>query len=139
MRKPVYFSLQELLRSEKALKYRIDNTPSWEVIEHLYELALFLDELREAYGKPIRVTSGYRCPQLNNAVGGSNSSVHQLGYAADLQATDMNGFIEFIKSWAPGRHYDQIILESSKTSRWVHIGIRNSRGEQRHKLFSMSV
>lgn len=139
MRNPVYFRLEELLRSEKALKYRIDNTPSWDVIEHLYELALFLDELRAAYGKPIRVTSGYRCPQLNNLVGGSNSSVHQLGFAADLQATDMNGFIEFIKKWAQDKDFDQIILESSKTSRWVHIGIRNSRNEQRHKLFSMTV
>lgn len=139
MRNPVYFRLEELLRSEKALKYRIDNTPSWDVIEHLYELALFLDELRAAYGKPIRVTSGYRCPQLNNLVGGSNSSVHQLGFAADLQATDMNGFIEFIKKWAKDKDFDQIILESSKTSRWVHIGIRNSRNEQRHKLFSMTV
>lgn len=135
MYKPQYFTLEELLKTS----YKIVNLPSWEVIEHLNELAQFLDQLRIAYGKPIYVSSGFRCPQLNTAVGGVQNSVHQKGWAADVYAKDMAGFISFIKSWAPGKAFDQIIIETSKTSRWVHIGIRNNKGEQRRKLFSMAV
>lgn len=137
--KPKYFTLEELLKSDKALSSKVPNLPSWEVIEHLLELAEFLDQLRAAYGKPIYVSSGFRCPRLNTLVGGVPNSVHQKGYAADVYATDIAGFISFIKSWAPGKAFDQIIIETSKTSRWIHIGIRNNKGEQRRKLFSMAV
>ena len=128
--KPKYFTLEELLKSDKALSSKVPNLPSWEVIEHLLELAEFLDQLRAAYGKPIYVSSGFRCPRLNTLVGGVPNSVY---------ATDIAGFISFIKSWAPGKAFDQIIIETSKTSRWIHIGIRNNKGEQRRKLFSMAV
>lgn len=139
MYRPKYFTLEELLKSDKALASKVSNLPSWDVITHLLELAEFLDQMRAAYGRPIYVSSGFRCPQLNTLVGGVQNSVHQHGWAADVYAKDMAGFIAFIKSWAPGRHFDQIIIETSKTSRWIHIGIRNNKGEQRHKLFSMAV
>ena len=135
MYKPQYFTLEELLKTS----YKVTNLPSWEVIEHLNELVQFLDALRRDYGKPIYVSSGFRCPQLNSLVGGVANSVHMRGWAADVYAKDMAGFISFIKSWAPGKAFDQIIIETSKTSRWVHIGIRNNKGEQRRKLFSMAV
>ena len=58
---PTYFSLSELLRSDTAAARNIDNIPSWEVVDHLRELAdNLLDPLRVAWGKAIRVTSGYR-------------------------------------------------------------------------------
>ena len=134
-----YFGLDELLKSDTALKNKVPNLPSWEVVEHLNELVKFLDELRAAYGKPIYVSSGFRCPRLNTLVGGVANSVHMKGWAADVYASDMAGFIAFIKSWAPGKAFDQIIIETSKTSRWIHIGIRNGKGAQRRKLFSMAV
>ena len=66
-----YFSIEELCKSDTATEKGIDNTPSSEVVEKLNMLIdNVLDPLREAYGKPIYVNSGYRCPALNKAVGG---------------------------------------------------------------------
>ena len=136
---PKYFTLTELVRSNTALNKKIENIPSWESVEHLKELAGFLDKLREDYGKPIFVSSGYRSPQLNRTVGGVSSSVHQIGYAADLQTSDMAGFIKFVKEWAVDKDFDQILIESSKTTTWVHVGLYNNKGEQRHKVFGIVV
>lgn len=142
MNKPKFFRLEEFLESSTALEKKIKNYPSWEMIEHLNELALFLDDLREAWGSGIRVTSGLRRKWLNDViVGASKTSVHQIGYAADI--VPVNGkfdeFIEFIKKWAANKEFDQIIIEYSSKSRWVHIGIRNNAGEQRKLLFQMNV
>lgn len=79
-----YFKLEEFIYSETAQRNKIDNTPSDEVVKHLYKLMEFLDGFREYYGSPIRVSSGYRCPKLNKKVGGVSNSAHMTGYAADL-------------------------------------------------------
>lgn len=84
-----FFDLSEFVYSETAFRKGIVNTPSFEIVENLSELAEVLDGIREAWGSPIRVTSGYRCPELNKAVGGVANSCHQKGTCADLQA--MNG------------------------------------------------
>ena len=79
------FCLAELTSSETARICHIDNTPSEEVCLKLKSLCEnVLQPLREAWGKPIIVTSGYRCPKLNKAVGGAASSQHMLGQAADI-------------------------------------------------------
>ena len=83
-----YFTLHELTRSATASRLKIDNTPSQEVVQNLELLVKnVLDPLREAYGKPIIVSSGYRCPKLNKAVGGVKNSQHMLGQAADIKTT----------------------------------------------------
>ena len=85
MKKSRYFTLKELCRSRTALRKGIDNFPSFEVVSHLEELvAKLLEPLREAWGSPIAVTSGYRSSSLNRAVGGVRDSPHMKGYAADL-------------------------------------------------------
>ena len=135
-----YFTLQELLRSDTAVKKRIDNTPSWEVVRNLERLAAFLDEIREAWGSGIRVSSGYRCPQLNTAVGGVTNSAHQYGNAADIVPVNgkMNEFEAFLKKWLKGRKFDQVIYESNRSgSRWVHVGLYSNKGEQRCKAFGL--
>ena len=82
-----YFTIKELTKSTTAIKRHIDNTPSKEVERSLTALVeKVLDPLREAYGKPIIVTSGYRCHKLNAAVGGSASSQHVKGEAADIRS-----------------------------------------------------
>lgn len=84
-----YFTIQELTRSTTAQLRGIDNTPSQQVIENLVALAdNVLDPLREAWGAPLRVNSGYRCRELNKAVGGVPASQHMLGQAADITAGD---------------------------------------------------
>lgn len=80
-----HFTLHELTRSTTATLQGIDNTPPAEAV-HRLELLVehVLDPLREAWGKPIHVSSGYRCPALNKAVGGAPASQHMRGEAADI-------------------------------------------------------
>ena len=80
-----YFTIEELTRSTTARLRNIDNTPSQLVIDNLTALVdNVLDPLREAWGKPIKVNSVYRCRALNKAVGGVPASQHMLGQAADI-------------------------------------------------------
>ena len=82
-----YFTIEELTRSNTARLRGIDNTPSQQVINNLIALVdNVLDPLREAWGKPIHVNSGYRCRALNKAVGGVPASQHMRGEAADITA-----------------------------------------------------
>ena len=82
-----HFTIQELSKSTKADLLRIDNTPPENIAKSLEALIdNVLDPLREAWGAPIQVTSGYRCPAVNKAVGGSATSQHVLGEAADIRA-----------------------------------------------------
>ena len=82
-----YFTIAELTRSTTAQLRGIDNTPSQQVIDNLTALVEnVLDPLRQAWGAPIHVNSGYRCPALNKAVGGVPASQHMLGQAADITA-----------------------------------------------------
>ena len=82
-----YFSIQELTKSATAVRKGIKNDPSIQVCKALTALIEnVLDPLREAYGKPIIVTSGYRCEKLNKAVGGAASSQHVKGEAADIRS-----------------------------------------------------
>lgn len=142
MRKPKYFTIYELIHSDTATRKKIDNTPtSWDIIENLLNLALFLDEMREAWGSGIRVSSGFRCPQLNAAVGGVQGSAHQYGNAADIVPVNgkMNEFEAFLKRWLKGKKFDQCIWETSKSTggRWVHFGLFSNKGEQRCKMFGL--
>ena len=135
-----YFELDEFIVSDVAKKKKIDNTPTFEIVEHLDELVeTILDPLRAAYGKPINITSGYRCPALNKAVGGSSTSVHQLGYAADLKVSgSLAEFKEFVVNWITKvkPRFDQVLLEkNNKTGEeWVHIGLKNNCGQQRGQI-----
>ena len=137
-----YFKLEELLRSDTAIRKKIDNSPSWEVVNNLSRLAAFLDELREAWGSGIRVSSGFRCYALNKAVGGVQGSAHQYGNAADISPVNgkMNEFEAFLKKWLKGRKFDQCIWETSKSSgaRWIHISLYSNKGEQRCKMFGLT-
>lgn len=137
-----YFLLEEFLASKTARDNKIDNSPSWEVVNNLHELAQFLDGLREKWGSGIRVSSGFRCEKLNKAVNGAPTSLHQKGFAADLQP--VNGkFEEFKKcviEWIKDKDFDQCILEKNgKGVYWIHIGLYNNAGKQRKYIFSMNV
>lgn len=136
-----FFTLKEMTRSSTAEKLGIDNTPNELIINNLDDLVTnVLDPLREAYGKPIRVTSGYRCEALNKAVKGVKNSQHIKGQAADITPLEykyINEFIEFVRNWCFGHEFDQCIIETSKTGKWIHITWRNEN--RRKKLFNMFV
>jgi len=140
-----YFELSEFIKSETAEKKGIDNTPTFEVVEHLRELRdTLLDDLREAWGGPLIVTSGFRCKALNKAVGGSPTSDHPYGYVADLQPKDKRRTAKFVL-WAAcwikdsGKRYDQVIDERVDGERWLHVSIRHADGSQRMQNFVIDV
>ena len=115
------------MRSQTADARGISNKCNIEQADNIQRLiAEVLDPLREAYGKPIRVTSGFRSPELNKAVGGSRTSDHMTGCAADIVGTPNNKeenkkLFELVQEL--GLSYDQLIDE--KNFRWVHVSFRS--------------
>lgn len=116
-----YFTITELCKSSTATKRKIDNTPNQEIIDNLEQLVEHvLDPLREGYGKPIRVNSGYRCPALNKAVNGSKTSSHMKGLAADITVgSPTKNKLLFELAQKLKLPFDQLIDESNFS--WVHI------------------
>lgn len=126
-----YFTLNELTASATAKRKGIDNTPDATVRANLTALvANILDPLREAYGKPIVVSSGYRSPKLNKAVGGAAKSQHVTGQAVDIHtlsdtpADNKKLYDLILKLKLP---FDQLINEYNFN--WVHVSFspRNRR------------
>ena len=108
-----YFTYSELLKSDTALKHKLWNGAPKEAEENLRALVdMVLDPLREAYGRPIRVSSGYRCPKLNRLVGGSPNSQHTRGEAADIQPVVGNegDLDELAQILIANGKFDQLIL-----------------------------
>ena len=136
----IYFTIQELTASATAKKLKIDNTPTEEIKKHLQELIDFLNPIREKWGSGIRVSSGFRCKKLNDAVKGSPTSVHQIGYAADLIPVNgkMQEFKKFIQEYLKDKKFDQCILEKSGGQQWVHIGLYNNAHQQRKQIKVMT-
>ena len=135
-----YFSIEELTFSSTALKYNIDNTPTPEIVEHLKELIDVLDELREFYGHPIYISSGFRCEELNKKVGGSKQSAHMTGYAVDMQVKgDYDEFVRKVKEFFRNRPMDQLIEEKNKNTKWLHFGLRGPNNVQRHQIFNINL
>lgn len=137
-----YFTMYEMTYSDTAYKLKLDNTPDEESEQNLIQLMEVLDDIREKWGGPIRVTSGFRAPQVNAAVGGSKTSAHLRGFAADLRPYNnkFKDFQTFIKNWAKTGDYDQILLErNSQGMEWVHIGLFNSKNQQRHQVKNLEV
>ena len=137
MYKSKYFSIYEMTYSHKAVLNKIDNTPSAENLENLKQLMELLDDLRESWGGAIRVTSGYRCEELNKLLGGSKTSAHLRGFAADLKPynNEMDKFITEAEKWAKNKDFDQLITETDVFgNKWLHIGLYNSKGQQRKQI-----
>lgn len=123
------FSFEEITRSETALRKGIDNTPKSEQIINLCALVHHvLQPLRDHYGKPVNISSGYRCKALNKAVGGVCNSQHMSGQAADIKIDGVTPthIADYIASHLP---YDQVILYPT----FVHVSY-NVNGNRRHRL-----
>ena len=121
------FTLQELVASDTATRMGIDNSPDEEVEKKLRLLATtILQPLRDKYGKPITVTSGYRCTALNKAVGGVATSQHLKGEAADLVTDDVKALFNLAKQMVEDGQIEvgQLIDEYG---RWVHISLPSNK------------
>lgn len=137
-----YFTLNELVKSDTATKKGIDNTPTMFAMRNLTLFVnTLLDDLRSAWDSPLKVTSGYRCPALNKAVGGVENSAHLYGLAVDLVPMngDFNKFTTFVKKWFRARtDFDQVIEERAGGSRWIHIGWKQPDTlNQRRQIFDL--
>jgi hypothetical protein len=125
-----YFTVEELCRSEVATSRKIDNTPPSEATGALTALIEnLLDPVRERWGGPITVNSGYRCLELNRAVGGAPTSGHLRGEAADITvgspAENRRLFELIVDSGLP---FDQLIDE--RDYRWLHISYRADKNRR---------
>lgn len=127
-----FFTLNELIKSKTAEKLGIKNIPQKKEQENLIALVdNILDPLRKAYKKPIIVTSGYRCPQLNKAIGGAKTSQHVGGFAADIRSQEDTKFENkklfdlILKLKLP---FDQLINEHNFD--WIHVSYSNRHRRQ---------
>ena len=133
-----HFSIQELTYSDTAIRKGIDNTAPKEAQENLTRLVdKVLDPLREAWGGPITVTSGYRSAALNKAVGGSATSDHLKGCAADITvgSREQNKKL-FMLIQKLGLPFDQLIHERGSVKDgpdWVHVSYRRV-GQNRKQI-----
>lgn len=119
------FTLSELTKSETALRKNIDNTPSRGCINNLHELVThILQPIRDHYGKPVKISSGYRSESLNKAIGGSKTSDHTKGFAADIEVSDVSNY-DLAKWIENNLKFTQLILEfytlGVPDSGWVHV------------------
>jgi hypothetical protein len=118
------FTLKELTRSDTADRLDIDNTPNEEQIESLRLLCEnILQPVRDHFGKPVKINSGFRCPALNQATGGSATSDHCKGQACDFEIDGVSN--PDLAQWiADNLKYTQLILEfytqGQPSSGWVH-------------------
>ena len=144
-----HFALQEFLKSSKAEKHGIPNVPLECHIMRLRNLAVrCLEPTRQRFGLPLQVTSGYRCPRLNKLVGGVKNSQHLTGEAADIQVprkywpfcvTTQEQMACILWEWMRDclSDYDQLILENSGATYWVHVSCRIDLTKNRRQVFKM--
>lgn len=122
-----HFTLAELTASNKARELGIDNTPPPEIVPRLVMVAEMLERIRSTLNCPVVVTSGYRCERLNMAVGGSSTSDHPRGHAADIVSPRYGTATEVAKALAPlvsVLGIGQLILEGVRGRQWCHVSTR---------------
>lgn len=133
-----HFKLSEFLRSETASARGIDNTPSLEVVSNLQQLCInVLEPLRAYFNTPIVVSSGYRSPALNKAVGGSATSQHMTGEAADLRIPSEAVGREWFKWIMDNCKFHQLIWEKDtpqSTHHWIHVSFRQGGGNKQQVI-----
>ena len=130
------FSLEEMYRSDTAQRCGIDNKPQTEeVVENLRALCTeVLQPLRDHLGRPVVVSSGYRCKDLNKKVGGVENSQHLKGEAADIKVRDREELIDVMRYIMDETDFDQLIREKSGSTEWVHVSHKRNGNNRRMVL-----
>ena len=132
-----HFKLSEFEFSTTALAKGFDNHCPQHLIPNLRNLCeRILEPLRAKVNEPIIISSGYRCPQLNKAVGGVSNSQHMTGEACDIHLSDMKKLREWFTHLMEG-DFDQLIMErASKASNhyWIHVSCRADPTKNRHQV-----
>ena len=139
-----HFNLKEFTKSETAIRKRIDNTPNAAHAQNLKNVCeKILEPVRNHFGKPVRINSGYRGPALNSAVGGSSKSQHCNGEAVDFEIDGLPN-PDLAKWVSENCDFDQIILEfydpkEGPNSGWVHASYTSSGPNRKQKLTAVTV
>jgi len=127
-----YFTLEQLIYSDTACERGIDNHPDETVFDNLRRLAAGLDQVQALLGHPLAISSGYRCPTLNVAVGGTANSQHCQGLAADFDCPAFGTPMQIAQAIAASDiEFDQCIMEFE---RWVHLSFS---AEPRRRVLSI--
>lgn len=122
-----HFILEEFTHSSKAISMRVKNTPTPEHLENIRRLAERMESVRGLFRRSIEITSGYRNPEVNAAVGGVPDSHHALGHAADFHVDGIDDLAAAKVIRDSGLKFDQLIYEKN---RCVHISFAPSmRGQ----------
>lgn len=134
---PKYFTYLELVRTDTGLP----NGPTdWQQVVNLQRLAFFLDRLREYMGSAVIVTSGFRSPEVNARVGGSKTSAHLQGLAADIvpksrTQEDFRRMLAYLAPLAELKSVDQIIVyRNGDTVKWIHVGLKEDSLKNRGQV-----
>ena len=133
-----HFLLGEMTKSSSHPE--VYNIPSHEAIENLKRVCGWLEVLREMYGKPIIINSGYRSPQLNKKIGGVPTSNHLTGCAVDIRVTGMEQLIRYaniLLDYADESHqdFDELLIERNRYGAiWLHFAVR-AKGNRRKVAF----
>ncbi len=133
-----HFRLGEFTRSITAERLGISNEPGYEQLLAMKHLCReVLEPLREFHGAPIRITSGYRSPALNEAVGGVGCSQHLLGEAADLSVPSEEVARQWFQWIVSHTDFDQLLFEHSRRlrNRWLHVSCCSDISRNRHQSF----
>ena len=132
------FTLNELTKSQTATRKGINNEPATEHVENLIHLAkTILQPVREHFGKPVMISSGYRSPELCEAIGSSAKSQHAKGEAADFEIPGIDN--KELATWiVANTEFDQLILEfyieNDPNSGWVHCSVKTPPEEGRKQI-----
>ena len=134
------FTLREFTRSQAAARRGIDNSPTEDVVTALKAVCVELELVRAIWVRPVVITSGYRCPDLNRAIGGSATSQHQYGQAVDFEIVGVSNLDVWSRVANGGDvDYDQLILEfhdeGDPQSGWVHLS--TAGGANRRQAFKI--
>ena len=138
------FTYEELCNSNVAERRGINNRPRTKeeekrVIENLKALCMeVLQPLRDFLGKPVVISSGYRCAELNKAVGGVRNSQHMKGEAADIHVENTEHLLKIMHFIMDETDFDQVIWERNRAgTQWVHVSYKRE-GVNRHQVVSSS-
>ena len=129
-----HFAVQEILYSQTAKQYDIDNMPKdKDIIDNLNYTIRRLEEIRVGYGKPIIINSCYRCVELNKLVGGVKDSKHVKGLAVDLKWSQQ--LFDYIQNECS---FDKLIREKSGKSVWIHLQFAKNIEDERCKVIYLN-
>ena len=132
------FTLAEFTKSQTALRNGIDNSPDEPEIDSLRRLtARILQPVRDHFGRPVRISSGFRCLELNSRIGSKPKSQHVTGHAADIEIPGISNFS--VAQWIQDHlDFDQLILEfwaeDDPSAGWDHLSFISEPGNRNQAL-----